>query len=153
MRQSMTETNILDHLKMMVVVLSDTKNDPAFIQSIYDLPYDISISILTTFTHYTISKMPHPMINKHELYSMSNKDNRKFTRNFKTILGRAKIETQLDIISNIMTHTLFNEREYTYEDLFQAQLGFKPTEHYIHRLHELFPDNKIFKIVHMDDIY
>ena len=149
----MTETNILDHLKMMIVVLSDTQNDPALFQSIHDLPYDISLNILTTFIQYTISKVPHPMINKHEIHSMSSKNNRDFTRNFKTILGRAKIETQLDIISNIMTHTLFNEREYTYEDLFQAQLGFKPTDHYIHRLHELFPDNKIFKIVHMDDIY
>ena len=93
------------------------------------------------------------MINKHELYSMSNKYNREFTRKFKTIIGRAKIETQLDIISNIMTHTLFNEREYSYEDVFQAQLGFKPTYHYIQRLYELFSDNKIFQIVHMDDIY
>ena len=149
----MTETNILDHLKMMIVVITDTKNDPALFQSIHDLPYDISLNILTTFIQYTISKVPHPMINKHEIHSMSNKNNRDFTRKFKTILGRAQIETQLDILSNIMTHTLFNEREYTYEDLFQAQLGFKPTEHYIHRLHELFPDNKIFKIVHVDDIY
>ena len=149
----MAENNILDHLKMLVVVLSDTTHDSVLIQTIFDLPYDISISILSTFIQHTISKVPHPMINKHEIHSMSDKNNRDFTRKFNTILGRAKIETQLDIISNIMTHTLFNEREYTYEDLFQAQLGFKPTEHYIHRLHELFPDNKIFKIVHVDDIY
>ena len=152
MYERTSERNILDHMGKMVDVFMDHTNEHIFIQSIYDLPYYIALDILSTFIHRMAKKVPHPMIDKYELDSMSNKHNREFTRQLKTPVGRAKSYTQLDVISNIISHARFNEIEYPHEILFQSQLGFTPSIHYMKRLYNTFPGNTLFKVIDMNGI-
>jgi len=145
----MINTITSNHLKKLVEVFTNDNN--ILLQHIYKLPPDISFEILTLFIGRMSITVPHPMINKEELSSMSNTHNRHFTQNFQTIIGRSRIYSHLDIIANIITYSSFNEIEY--DDIgiiFQSQLGFIPSKHYIHRLRNMFPDSKLFSVIHLE---
>jgi len=148
-----TEKEKIHHLECLAIrFIERGYENHKLICRINKLPDELKTIILSEFVCTQLKTNSHHHINKHELYSMSDKNNRKFTKNFKSIVGRSMVCSELETISNILLNSYFNETHYDLSTVFNSQLGFEPTTYYIKQLRDLFPTNKLFRVISIDHL-
>ena len=147
------EQEKIHHLECLAIrfIQNNYENTQIFLH-INNLPDELKIIILSRFIYTQLKKLSHHHINKYELYSMSDPNNRKFTRSFKTTMGRSRAWSELEIISNILLSAYFNETYYDLITVFESQLGFQPSTYYMKELEKIFPTNKLFRVVNVNDV-
>jgi len=144
----------MHHLECLSVRFVKIDNDnERLVLGINNLPDELKTIILSKFLCTQIKRLSHHYIDKDELHSMSDKNNRAFTRSIKTIRGRSKAWKNLEIISDILISAFFNETYYDLVMVFNSQMGFEPSSHYLQKLEKIFPTNKLFQTIDVREDY
>ena len=60
-------------------------------------------------------------------------------------LGRMDLE----IVSNVLSTNYFNENYHDLVFVFNSNIGFEPSLHYLRKLEKIFPTNRLFKVVNV----
>lgn len=149
-----THTDIEDekfhHLEYMSSIFTTSDYENRYlISKLNTLPIELKSIILTMFVCRMSKHIPHPMINKQELHDMSNKNNRAFTAQLNTIVGRSRVFSNLEIVSNILSTNYFHENYHDLVFVFNSNIGFEPSLHYLQKLEKIFPTNRLFRVVNI----
>ncbi len=136
----------VEYMAYFFAMEGDKDNDRIF-RNVNALPEDMRSSILVQYVTRAMRSVPNILVDKEELLITCNKSHRVFDGHLSTLVGRARVYSHLDVISNILRSAYFNETHYDMSTVFSSNLGFEPSVEYVRKLRKIFPNHTLFKIV------
>ena len=94
--------------------------------------------------------VPNFIVDKEELSIKCNNHHRVFDSYLSTLSAGPGVCSHLDVLSNIMESSFFNETYYDMTMVFVSNLGFEPTLSNVRKLTRIFPNHKLLKMVTLD---